>query len=248
MVQILLVQRLDIIPRVLVQDPISRQQRRAIVGDDAIHGETPGQTRDAPERSLERLLQVMGVVILEHLNHGHPRAGLVVHLRLSTKRQHLLLLVHSVHHVRDGHGIHAGVGIDGHQESHHVRLQIQIHHGTLYRRVELSQLPPVVDAIVVPHNDQLGVALTAIPRLRGRLGLLGQTHLRDGDVLEELVSLLQYAVVDPRAILGVQHADAVVLEGVVLELVDVESQNVRQVIGRAHVLAVPRDQAVGHHE
>ena len=113
----------------------------------------------------------------------------------------------------------------------------------MYCQVELGQLPSVVDVIAVPHDDQLGVVITALPQLCGCLSLHGQTHLCNGNEFEECVS-----IVHPHTILGVQHADTVVLKGIILELVNVESQDVCQVIWSAHVLAGPCDQPVGHHE
>ena len=44
------------------------------------------------------------------------------------------------------------------------------------------------------------------------------------------MALLEDAVVDAGAVLGVEDADTVVLEGVVLELVNVKSQYIRSAI------------------
>mmetsp|Transcript_32702 Transcript_32702/g.74649 ORF Transcript_32702/g.74649 Transcript_32702/m.74649 type:complete len:377 (-) Transcript_32702:799-1929(-) len=248
MVQVLLVKGLDVVPRVLVQDTVRGEKGRAVVGNDAVHCEAAGQASHAAERGLKRLLEVVGVVVLEDLDHGHPGAGLVVHLRLAAESQDLLLLVHPVDHVRDAHGVHSRVGVDSHQEPDHVRLQVQVNHRPLYRRVKLGELPPVVDAVVVPHHDELGVPLAAIARLGRRRGLLGEAALDNRDVLEELVPLLEDAVVDAGAILRVDDADAVVLECVVLELIDVETKDVREMLRRGHVLAVTSNETVSDHE
>ena len=111
----------------------------------------------------------MGVVVLKDLDHCHPRARLVVDLGLSTKSEHLLFLIHTVHHMSDGHGIHASIGIDGHEEANHVCLKIEIHHGTLDGRIKFRQLTSVVNAVEVSNGDELRVTLTTISRL-GRGG------------------------------------------------------------------------------
>mmetsp|Transcript_17164 Transcript_17164/g.31111 ORF Transcript_17164/g.31111 Transcript_17164/m.31111 type:complete len:238 (+) Transcript_17164:196-909(+) len=146
------------------------------------------------------------------------------------------------------HGIHTSIGINSHEKPHHIRLQVQIDHGTLNRTIELGEFPPIVNAIVVSNGNQLGIALTTIPRL-GRGGGLGRkTHLGNDNVLEELVSLLQNTMINSCAVLGVGDSDTVVLEGIILELINVESQNVGEMFGGGHVLAVARHQTVGHHE
>ena len=127
----------------------------------------------------------------------------------------------------DGHGVYPGVGVDGHQETHHVGLQVEIDHRALYRRIELGELPAVVYAIEVPDRDQLRIPLTAISGLGARGGLGGEAALHDDDVLQELVTLLEYAVIHPRAVLRVRDPDAFVFEGIVLEFVDVETQYIR---------------------
>mmetsp|Transcript_24210 Transcript_24210/g.49668 ORF Transcript_24210/g.49668 Transcript_24210/m.49668 type:complete len:232 (+) Transcript_24210:273-968(+) len=190
----------------------------------------------------------MCVIILENLNHSHPRTGLVVHLGLATEGKDLLLLVHSIHHVRDGHGVHPSIGIDGHQETDHVGLQVQIHHGTLHGRVQLGQLTAVVDAVVVPHGDELRITLTTVTRLGGRRSFGRKTALHHNDVLQELVALLEDAVIHSGAVLGMSNSDTIVLERVIFELVDVKSQNVGQVLWGRQVLAVTSHEAIGHHE
>mmetsp|Transcript_20501 Transcript_20501/g.42019 ORF Transcript_20501/g.42019 Transcript_20501/m.42019 type:complete len:736 (-) Transcript_20501:47-2254(-) len=190
----------------------------------------------------------MCVIILENLNHSHPRTGLVVHLGLATEGKDLLLLVHSIHHVRDGHGVHPSIGIDGHQETDHVGLQVQIHHGTLHGGVQLGQLTAVVDAVVVPHGDELRITLTTVTGLGGRRGFGRKTALHHNDVLQELVALLEDAVIHSGAVLGVGDSDTIVLERVVFELVDVKSQNVGQVLWGRQVLSVTSHEAIGHHE
>mmetsp|Transcript_6062 Transcript_6062/g.10044 ORF Transcript_6062/g.10044 Transcript_6062/m.10044 type:complete len:256 (-) Transcript_6062:195-962(-) len=241
MIKILLVQGLDVVTRIFIENRISREQWGPIVGNDAVHGEAAGQTRDASERSLERLFQVMGVVVFEYLNHGNPTGGLVIHLGLPTQCQYLLFLIHRVDHVRQTHRIHPGIGINCHEEAHHVRLQIQINHGTLDCTIKLSKFPPIVDAIVVANRDELRITLTTISRLGAGGGLGGETHLGNDDVLQKLVSLLQYPMIDPCAVLGVRHTNTIVLERVVLEVVDVKSQNVGQMLRSRHVFSISRD-------
>ena len=48
-VRVLLVRRLDVVPRVLVEDAVAREERGAVVGDDAARGQVSREARDAPE-------------------------------------------------------------------------------------------------------------------------------------------------------------------------------------------------------
>lgn len=73
--QILLVQRIDIGLRVLLDDTVGDDDGPSLVGSaDTIQRETTGQTRHRAEQTLESLGQVMGDVVFVDLDHRPPRA------------------------------------------------------------------------------------------------------------------------------------------------------------------------------
>jgi hypothetical protein len=84
MEQVLLVQTVNIVTKVLGVDVIIGKEWLSVVVEDAVHGEASWKTRDASKGRLEGLLHVVVIVVLKHLHHSHPRMPLVVDLGLST--------------------------------------------------------------------------------------------------------------------------------------------------------------------
>mmetsp|Transcript_27667 Transcript_27667/g.41262 ORF Transcript_27667/g.41262 Transcript_27667/m.41262 type:complete len:220 (+) Transcript_27667:1216-1875(+) len=150
--------------------------------------------------------------------------------------------------MRDRHCIHASISINGHKEADHVSLKIQINHSTLDGRVKLSQLTTVVNAVVIPHDNQLRITLTTVTRLSRGCGLSGETTFNNDNVLEELVPLLEDSMIHTGAILGMDNTNTIVFKRVVFELINIEPKNVSKMFGGRHVLSITCHHPICHHK
>src|SRR5210317_2117633 len=95
-------QTINVVTKVLGVYVIVGKERLTIIVQDAVHGETSWQTSHTTKCRIKGLLHVVVIVVLKHLEHSHPCLPLVVHLCLSAKSEHLVVLVHVIHHVSDG--------------------------------------------------------------------------------------------------------------------------------------------------
>ena len=104
--------------------------------------------------------------ILENLNHRNPALPLIRNLRLPTQAHDLRVFDHGTDHVSQAIGINLGIGI--HHE--HDLIKIRGNAGDLpqaieHLELELGHTLVEHDLLQKRHEDDLTVALAAVPRL-----------------------------------------------------------------------------------
>ena len=74
---------------------------------------------------------MMVCVILENLYHRDPRLALIVNLCLTAEGKNMIVLVHTVGHVRDRVSINSGIGIDCHHIPNLIQWKLHMLEGIL---------------------------------------------------------------------------------------------------------------------